>query len=138
MRNLLVLLFLSLLLTTGCRDDFSLEAPYQDIPVVFAYLDAQQEDHYIRVQKAFLGQNGDGELSAGVQDSLYYGPEEATVTIAQGNSQVVLERVNGNDVGINRPEGVFFSDANILYRFSNSALTFNSRCRGYACHRTAR
>lgn len=106
----------------GCRDDFSLEAPYQDIPVVFAYLDAQEDEHYIRVQKAFLGQDGNGSISAGIEDSLYYGPTEATVTITQGTEEVVLERVNGADVDINRPAGEFFSDANILYRFDRSAL----------------
>lgn len=122
MRNLFFLLLVSLTVITGCRDDFSLEAPYQDIPVVFAYLNAEDNLHYVRVQKAFLGQNGDGTLAAAVEDSLYYSADAATVTLTQGMDEVVLERVNAAELGIERPAGAFFSDANILYRLSRNDL----------------
>lgn len=121
MRYIFFLLF-SVLTLAACRDDFSLEAPYRDIPVVFAYLNDAEDTHYVRVQKAFFGVNGNAELAARVQDSLYYGPEAATVSLQQGEETITLNRVNGEDFGQERPEGAFNNSPNILYRFTNSDL----------------
>ncbi|MEM9836235.1 MAG: hypothetical protein AAF828_07020 [Bacteroidota bacterium] len=121
MRNVAIF-FLCITFLQSCRDDFSLEAPYENIPVVYAYLDASENEHFIRVQKAFLGQNGNGELSATVIDSLYYGENEAEVTITQNGEEVSLERVNGDDFGISRPEGDFANTPNILYRLPRTLL----------------
>ncbi len=118
-----VLVLFAILLLTACRDDFSLEAPYRDVPVVFAYLNDAEGEHFIRVQKAFLGQNGNAELAATNQDSLYYSAAAAQVTLTQGNgTPITLSRVNGDDYGILRPEGSFVNSPNILYRFTDSEL----------------
>ncbi len=121
MRYIFFLLF-GVLTLAACRDDFSLEAPYRDIPVVFAYLNDADDTHYVRVQRAFLGVNGNAELAARVEDSLYYASEAATVTLQQGEQTITLSRVNGEDFGQERPEGAFSNSPNILYRFTNSDL----------------
>lgn len=121
MRYIFFVLF-TILSLAACRDDFSLEAPYRDIPVVFAYLNDAEDTHYVRVQRAFFGLNGNAELAAQLQDSLYYLPEAATVSLQQGEQTIILDRVNGDDFGIERPEGTFANSPNILYRFTNSDL----------------
>lgn len=122
MRYIFFVLF-TVLSLAACRDDFSLEAPYRDIPVVFAYLNDAEDTHYVRVQRAFLGVNGNAALAARVQDSLYYLPAAATLSLQQGNQEpIILSRVNGDDFGIERPEGAFSNSPNILYRFTDSDL----------------
>lgn len=121
--RLTLFLLCGLFIVTSCRDDFSLEAPFQDIPVVFAYLDPADDEHFVRVQRLFFGVDGNAEVSATSPDSLYYGPEDATVTVSQGNlGPITLERVDGGDFGLDREDGVFVDDPNVLYRFDRDDL----------------
>lgn len=121
LRNLIALSIL-LVSLSACRDDFSLEAPAEDIPVIYAYLDAQAADNFLRVERVFVDAGGDANNVARNVDSLYYDPEAATVTVSTGNSTVELERVNGDDFGLEREEGVFAETPNVLYRLSSSDL----------------
>lgn len=119
--NRLLLIGLMLVIFFSCEDDFELDAPYQDIPVAYAYLDIEAENNFVRVQKAFLGTNGNAEVAAGIVDSIYYGESEATVSISVGNGDLVaLEQVNGEDFGISRDTGVFANTPNLLYRLPAS------------------
>jgi hypothetical protein len=115
MRHLLFLLIPILLLS--CRDDFTLEADFQDIPVAYGFLDAADNRHFIRVEKAFLESGGNAAVNAAIPDSIYYGPEDATVVLENLRTlqSVVMERVNGENFGLNREEGVFATSPNILY-----------------------
>lgn len=115
---------LILTVTTGCRDEFELEAPYQDIPVVYGYLSQQDEEHFIRVEKAFLEPGGDAEQVAQIADSLYYDRAGATVTLEnlRTNTRVELERVDGTDFGFEREDGPFATSPNILYRGTQNEL----------------
>ena len=119
-----VFLAVTLLLLSGCRDEFELEAPYRDIPVVYGYLSQQDEDHFIRVEKAFLEPGGDAEAIAQIADSIFYAPDAVTVTLTnlRTDNAVVLERVNGEDFGLERAAGSFADSPNILYRGTQQAL----------------
>lgn len=126
MRLLFILTFCCLTLT-ACRDDFSLEAPFADIPNVAAYLNAADGNHFVRVQKAFIGgQDGNAELAAQQADSIYYGENAATVSLQIGeNEPVILNRVNGEDFGFFREEGIFAESPNVLYQVSDSELNLS-------------
>jgi hypothetical protein len=119
-----VFFVLLVLFSFGCRNEFELEAPYRDIPVVYGYLSQQDEDHFIRVEKAFLEPGGDAEVIAQIADSIYYGPDAVTVTLTnlRTDNTVTLERVNGEDFGLERTEGAFADRPNILYRGTQQAL----------------
>jgi hypothetical protein len=117
MRNSGLFLLLLFLLLLSCRDDFDLEAPYADIPVIFAFLETQEDENFVRVQKAFQGINGNAEASVSSIDSLYYNEEEVSVTISrQDETPVSMERVDGADFGIVRDSGAFVNTPNWLYR----------------------
>lgn len=115
---------LALLCLTSCRDDFSLEADYQDIPVAYAYLNADDDRHFVRVQKAFLESGGNALENAAVADSLYYGDGDATVTLTNGRTGQTfqLARVDGEDFDVNRTDGVFAVSPNILYTVAQSEI----------------
>jgi hypothetical protein len=118
-------LFLSLLLCLStCREDFELEADFEDIPVVFAYLEPTSDVQYIRVQRVVQGQGGDAGAAATDGSRLFYDPTAATVSLTnlQTLESVVLDRVDGNDEGLEREEGPFAGDPNVLYRFDAREL----------------
>ena len=65
----------------ACTDDFTLEGDFQDIPTAYAYLDAEDSRHFIRVQKAFLESGGNAVTNAGIADSIYYGLNDVSVIL---------------------------------------------------------
>lgn len=108
----------------GCRDDFSLEGPYQDVPVAYAFLNPQDSRHFVRVEKAFLESGGDATEIAGIADSIYYGPGDVTVLLENltTGAGTELERVDARDFGRERADGIFATDPNIAYTVSNEDL----------------
>jgi len=124
MQQRFFLLALISLVFAGCRDDFSLEGDFQDIPVAYAFLNPDDSRHFVRVQKAFLESGGDAEAIAGIADSIYYGAEDATVileNITRGESRE-MERVDARDFGRNRSDGIFAQSPNIAYSLTNQEL----------------
>lgn len=120
----LPLLACCLLSLLSCRNDFTLEGDYQDIPVAYAYLNADDGRHFVRVQKAFLEAGGNATVNAAIADSIYYGPGEATVILENvtANRSTELARVDGGgeDFGLTREDGIFATTPNILYFVSDS------------------
>lgn len=124
------LLFACLLLTlNACRDDFTLEGDFQDIPTAYAYLDAEDSRHFVRVQKAFLESGGNAVTNAGIGDSIYYGPNDATIILRNVTTggETELERVDARDFGRNRADGIFTNDPNIAYTVTNVAFPLRAR-----------
>ncbi|MCC6725583.1 MAG: DUF4249 family protein [Saprospiraceae bacterium] len=106
----------------SCSNDFEVNAPWKDIPVVYAMLDAKDSVHYIRLEKAFLTNDEDATEIAKIADSIYY--ENAKVQLERvSNGQLfTLTRVDGNNYGRPREEGVFATDPNWLYRIDSASL----------------
>lgn len=123
--SVFVFLTISLL---SCRDDFSLEGDYQDIPVAYGYLNADDDRHFVRVEKAFLESGGNANNNAGIADSIYYGDNEATVVLQNKATlqDIELERVNAEQFGLDRETGVFAESPNILYTFLDSELRLSA------------
>lgn len=124
MQQRFFLLVLTALVFAGCRDDFSLEGEYQDVPVAYAFLNPDDSRHFVRVEKAFLESGGNAEAIAGIADSIYYGPEDATVileNISRGESRE-MERVDVQNFGFNREDGIFAQSPNIAYSLTNQEL----------------
>jgi hypothetical protein len=118
------LLVLTALTLAGCRDDFSLEADYQDVPVAYAYFNPDEDRHFVRVEKAFLESGGNAELIAAIADSIYYGAEDATVILENisRNESREMERVDARDFGRNRADGIFAQSPNIAYSLTDDEL----------------
>jgi hypothetical protein len=118
MRNLLGLIILIFAgLITSCSTDFDVNADWEDETVVFGLLDQDNDVHYIRITKTFIGDE-DAYVMAQVSDSLYYDSLVVTINEIGGAGRTfALEKVY-NDVL--KPEGVFANDPNILYKFEAS------------------
>lgn len=107
----------------ACETDFELEGEWRDIPVIYAFLSTLDDNHYVRVERAFLEPGGDATKVAQIPDSIYYAENEAVVRLELegGAESYTLERVNGEDEGFEREEGDFANSPNILYKLPASA-----------------
>ncbi|MEQ8704573.1 MAG: hypothetical protein RIC19_11670 [Phaeodactylibacter sp.] len=114
----IVLLFVLVAGWSACSTEVNLEAEWKDIPIVYGFLNVQDSAHYIRVQKAFLEPGGDALQVAQINDSIYYSDVAVTLENRTKGTSFVLERVNGEEEGYDKEEGVFSNSPNILYKIS--------------------
>jgi hypothetical protein len=97
------LFFLLLLELSACKNDIELNAPYKEIPSIYAVLNPQEAVQNIRINKVFLGE-GDANKMAKVADSINYKPGELTVTLKHSSGAKVI---TFGDSVINALEGAF-------------------------------
>jgi hypothetical protein len=105
------LIFLSICCLGACKNDIEINAPWQEIPVVYGLLDVNQTVQYVRIQKAY--QNSiDLTTAEGAKigDSLYF--KDITVKLKNSYSEVTLTKVDT----FSKDAGFFASDANFLYK----------------------
>lgn len=116
MRN--TLLFLATATMVGCSTDLDINAPYQENTVVYGLLNMRDSLHFVKVNKAFLGE-GSAFVYAQVPDSNEYRDEDIT-------KRMVYRVMNGQRVDsfplrdtlvTNREPGTFYSPTQRLYYF---------------------
>ena len=56
---------------TSCEEDFELNAPYQEIPIVYGLLNQNETAHLITINKSFLGEDN-AFIYAAIADSGEY------------------------------------------------------------------
>ncbi len=106
-----------------CTTDFVLEGDWEEIPIVYGFINANDTAHYIRLEKAFLEPGGDASQIAQIADSLYFGTDVEVVleNISNGQSYT-LTRVDGNLDGYPRATGVFADSPNYLYKILDEEI----------------
>ncbi|MEM1319849.1 MAG: hypothetical protein AAGG75_06300 [Bacteroidota bacterium] len=114
----LLLLLVLVFLGSACSNDFDLVDEWQDIPIVYGLLSPQDEAHYIRVEKAFLDPETSALVIAQNPDSLYYQNAAVQLENLVTGEIIDLERVDGNEEGLEREEGIFATSPNYLYKFT--------------------
>lgn len=123
--NRIVLAFtiITCLLAGSCSNDFDLVSEWKDIPVVYGLISPSDSVHYVRVEKAFLDESTSALEIAKNTDSLFY-PPNVTVRLEEvdGTQSFVLDRIDASTLGINREDGVFATNPNILYTFVSTSL----------------
>lgn len=110
------------LLLSSCDNTLDINAPWKDITVTYGLLNRADSVHYIKIGKAFLGEEN-AYMLAQEFDSLYYGDNiEVTLKEMATGTIYTMERVLDNS----KPEGIFASPAQIIYK---KAFTVNPNSR---------
>jgi len=107
----LTILLIFTLFLFQCKKDFEVNDNWKDITVVYGLLNSKDSVHYIRLTKAFLG-NQDAYQMAQVSDSLYY--KNASVSIQEVGTNNIFTFTK--DSSIQRDSGIFAFDKNIYYK----------------------
>jgi hypothetical protein len=135
--NLTLLMCTSFTLVfTSCKTDFDVTGDYQVTPIVFGLLDQNEEYHYIRINKTFLGQ-GNAFDFAQVPDSSYFNSVEATITevLSNGTTGRIWE-LRDTLLSNKNENGVFYAPEHKLYYFKtdneNGPLINDAKYKFYA------
>lgn len=127
LKKLLIIIGFSSLFA-ACETEVDVNAPYEDIPVVYGLLDITDSVHYIKVNKTYLGE-GDANLMAGVRDSSEY-----------ADMNVIVKKINQYDASkfdveyaleevevTTKEEGLFYYPNQTVYRFIEPNLSSDHR-----------
>ncbi|MFO7790174.1 MAG: hypothetical protein ACQES1_04575 [Bacteroidota bacterium] len=123
-----------ILLFASCKEEVDVNAEWESIPVVYALLNQDDSVHYIKVNKAFLGDATVDEM-ASVSDSLFY--DDIDVYVNQMRNNEVVKRLDFVAVDtIPKPEGTFANDRNTIYVHQGNieALANNGNPYTYELH----
>ena len=89
------------------------------LQVVYGLLDQAKDQQFIKVNKAFLG-SGDAMLMANIADSINYNPEDLEVSLIRIGSSSVLDTIILDTTIIEKDDGLFSTDNNIIYTLNSS------------------
>lgn len=118
-----LLLLSSIALFTSCDNDLQIIADWKDVPVVYGILNAEDSVHYVKLNKAFLGQ-GDVMMMAQEFDSLHYAGEDVGLRLIEMEESSVPNQdwtvrkqieLEPSDEFV-KPEGIFSSPTQIIYK----------------------
>jgi hypothetical protein len=113
--KLLLISSLIALIFGSCKDDFSLNAPYKDITIVYGLLNPNDSIQYIKVYKGF--QSEDNSIVAAADwNNLYYF-DKITVTIEEFLNGVSTNRIITLDTttSVPRESGSIANSKQLLY-----------------------
>ena len=117
MKKITTLFGLFLLLFISCETDFNVNAEWEEVTVVFGLLDQTQDKQYIRINKAFLGNEG-ASVMASVADSINYNPDNLEVKIEKLDEGEVRDtKIITDTIHHKKDSGFFAYDENIVYVF---------------------
>lgn len=110
----------------SCDNELNVNDDWQEVPVVYGLLDPQQNEHVIKITKAFLGE-GNALHMAQIPDSSFYGDELVAelVEVTPGgnwNRRWTLDTFWIH----NKEEGVFYGGDQMLYRTQANLLMDHS------------
>ncbi|MEX1187753.1 MAG: DUF4249 family protein [Bacteroidia bacterium] len=118
MRNLLIILVAFVMIfQSSCSNEVDINAPWEEVLVVFGLLNKDESTHYVRISKAYLGE-GDALQFATVYDSLYLSPNALDVTIDEVlGGQITRTFTLEADTTIAKEPGIFSNPSQVLYKF---------------------
>lgn len=77
-----IVIFLLAFVFNSCKNDLKLNAPYKEVPSIYAVINPQDKIQIIRVNKVFLGEGNANDM-AQVADSINYQPGDLTITLSR-------------------------------------------------------
>lgn len=115
MKKLTVVLAVVLIIAglSSCETDFDVTAEWKDIPVVYGLLDQNDSVHYVKVNKAFLGDGNLLEYAQNQDSSLY---DDIKVIMEEIDDGELRRAIQMDTATIhNKDSGAFFYPDQILY-----------------------
>ena len=131
-----------IILFFSCDNELVVNAEWEDIPVIYGILDPgyynnsnleENDNHYIRIQKSFLGNLAASQMAQEI-DSIYYNPNDIVLSIDKLQNGVIVETFDLELVNnLDKLDGYFANESHQLYKFNyenffrNSQITARSR-----------
>ncbi len=116
-RNIFHLIMPVLLLTIlgGCETDIDVTADWKDITIAYGLISQNDSVHFVKVNKAFLGE-GNALTYAQIADSSSYGDDISVVIIEKANNGSTRTFNCDTTSVYNKEPGIFYYPKQIVYK----------------------
>jgi len=135
MKNkILVSVAVASLFLSSCKKPFSVNAPYEDFPIVIGLLNASEQTHYIKVYKSFVTEHNAYDAAKDID--LYSYIDSIDVYVEERNASNVLVRTIRFDTTTEIPknQGVFAYPTQIIYK-ADAVLNENYKYKLFVYNR---
>ena len=124
MKKIILLLSPIFLLLSSCETDFDVSGDWKEIPVVYGILDKNEATHYIRINKAFLGDE-DAFVMAQENDSINF--SNLTVRLIEFNatSGAAVDSFELDTTYVTLENGIFGDNGNQLQKLWKTTETLD-------------
>jgi hypothetical protein len=99
----------------SCETDFDVIAPYKDITVVYGLLSQNDSVHYIKINKAFIGEGNALEYAQNA-DSSSYGNNLEVVLREFSNGNALRTLSFDTTTVYNKEAGIFYAPEQVVYK----------------------
>lgn len=108
-----------------CETKVDMNSEWRDIPVVYGLLSQQDDIHYIRINRAFLGE-GNALKMASSLDSIIYRPDNLDVKLLEYNGNTKLRTIPLDCTMVhNVDSGAFHYPNQIIYRTQGHSVSLS-------------
>jgi len=114
LRTFVFLLLSILLITWSCEENFDINAPYQDITVVFGLLDPGEDTIFLKINKAFLSDGNVLEMAKIEDSSIYVNGLQASIEEWENGDFKKSYQLDTITIK-NKEEGFFYNPYQIIY-----------------------
>lgn len=111
MKRIILLFVNAILLTTlmpSCETDFDVSADWKDITIVYGLLNQDDSVHYLKINKAFLGDGNALEYAQLADSSSYFNNLEVFITEVRENGSTRVLNFDTAHIS-NKDDGIFYS-----------------------------
>ena len=128
MKRIFIILCVFAIFFASCETGFDVNAKWKETTVVYGLLDASKDTQYIKINKAYLGED-DAIMMAQYSDSINFNPNDLEVIIYKLGLYDTLMSITLDTTIIDKEDGLFAVDNNIIYKaiMPNGFLMNNSR-----------
>ena len=119
-----LLAIFTVVLIASCDNELDITADWNDVPVVYGILNSQDSNHYIKLNKVFLGQ-GDVMSMAQEFDSIHYNQDDIGLRLIEYSLQAskyiqlrTIEMEPSSD--FIKPDGIFSHPDQVIYKTSET------------------
>ncbi len=125
--TLILSIFIIAISQWSCSNELKLIEPTTtSIPIVYGYIDASDSVSYFRIERAFADPITNALTLAKDTAALLYRENELEVkltNITNSNAKTILKRVDASKEGYPRDKGLFYDNANYLYKTTKNDFT---------------
>jgi len=110
----------------SCSSDIEINADYKDVTVVYGLISPEDSVHYIKINKAFSGDE-DANIMAQNSGNFSYPAGDIVATIEEYDGTRLVKTFPTTRVvnEVIKDAGIFDSSNNVLYRFEHNAINRN-------------
>ncbi len=119
-----------ILALASCETKVNINAPWKDITVVYGLLNQTDTLHYIKVNKAFLGDESVYEMAQHSDSFNYHQVQVQLKKVSLANNSVV-QIFHFTDTVVDKQPGIFATDNNKVYYYRGKILTANESPKDY-------